>query len=148
MANTKISLVANCLHPLVFCFVFFGLCCKELNFPRVVSKGDAKEMSIFSDERRVNCTTMPVQTLERLLNVAPKRTLALSHAHIHTRIETNVLETNKQKEAQARATLTLATVTLNPVGKFKYETMEATKGAPLFYLKTPKASLQTSYIVL
>lgn len=74
----------------------------------------------------------------------PKRTLARSHAHVHTCIATNALETNKQGETQARATLTLAAPALNPVGKFKYETMEATTGASLFYLKTPKASVQTS----
>lgn len=104
----SLSLIIVFTLPCFSLKLFFRLCCKELYFPRVVSTGDAREMSILSDERRANCATLLVQTLECLLNAhplsPPKRTLTLSHAHIHTCIETNALETNKQEETQARAT--------------------------------------------
>lgn len=105
MANTKISAIANCLHPLVFFFLkkfFFRLCCKELNFPRVVSKGDAEEMSIFSDERRVNCATLLAQTLECLLNVPPKThtcTFSRARPYVHRDKRTRDKQTGRNSSA-------------------------------------------------
>lgn len=127
MTNANISAIADCLHPWRFFLFVFFLFSPRFLFQVMLLRVELSQGG-FQGQRKGNVNFLWRAT-SKLHVSAYANTWAFikcppsAHSHFLTRTSK---QTNKKNLKRVRLA-SLATAALNPVGKFKYETMEATK---------------------